>query len=150
MRIYEIGLLRNDELLLSIKYHNEDIDKLDKEWWDHIHNISLEIINGKSKYRNQIVSTEILDIHISMIGNKNGEKSKFVSYIISSNDLSIETKKKILNKLLNVFFKKYPAPICYNINKKVFNGFSKKVDKIVGDLSMNPSGRLLKAFENKQ
>jgi hypothetical protein len=89
-------------------------------------------------------------MHDSMIGNKHGAKSIFVSYIISSKDLSLEIKKKILNKLLKAFFKKYPAPVCYNINKKVFNGFSNKVDKIVRDLSTKPAERLLKAFENKQ
>ena len=147
MRVYEIGLIRNDKLLLTKKYYDEPVDDvLSREWYELLCITFMKTIKDHVKYNYKIISYEMLKYHVSMIGKKNGDKSKFISYLISDKDLGIDITRNKLKNLLNEFFKKFPPPTCYNINKNAFNGFYKKVDQIIGDLSMNSTGRLTSAF----
>lgn len=146
MKVFEIGLLRNGEKLLENKYYGEARGDLEKEDRDLKEKMIMETIRRNAEYSNKISSFEIFDYHISMIGRKNGEKSKFLSYLISDKDSRIPIKRRLLDELLDQFFNFYPPPACYNIKQNVFNGFHKVLDDIVGDLSLTAHKRLEKAF----
>jgi hypothetical protein len=146
MKVFEIGLLRNGEKLLENKYYEEvsgDIDKEDRELKEKM---IMETIRRNAEYTNKISSFEIFDYHISVIGRKHGEKSKFLSYLISDKDSRTPVKRRLLDDLLDQFFNSYPPPTCYNIKQNVFNGFHEVLDEIVGDLSLTAHKRLEKAF----
>jgi len=146
MKIYEIGILRNNERLVWKKYYDPPKDEYEEKFSDLICETFIYTIRNNVEYNNILSSYEMMNFHVSMIGKKNGEKSKFVSYLISDKSLGIDIKKNLLSETLNKFFKKFPAPQCYNKNKATFDSFYDQLPEIVGDLPMKPPDRLSKAF----
>jgi len=107
---------------------------------------TVSFINNYSEYSKDLVVLEIFNHHISFSGKMNGSKSKFVAFLIDDKNISFDIKKKLLSSLLKVFFTKYPAPACYNINKNMYNGFKDTIDELVGDLNLTPKERIFKTF----
>ncbi|MHA1231285.1 MAG: hypothetical protein ACTSPQ_11625 [Candidatus Helarchaeota archaeon] len=148
MKVYEIGLLRNEELLLERRYYKKILKNVDECDIDNEREILFRIIKENAEYKNDLKSFEILRYHVSSLAKKNGEKSRFISYLISDKKIDLGQKKSLLKKVLDEFFNYYPPPKCYNVHTSVFNGFTEKIEKIVEDFILEPSERLTKVFKS--
>ncbi|TFF90668.1 MAG: hypothetical protein EU548_01840 [Promethearchaeota archaeon] len=146
MKIYETGLIFNNKLLLKRRYFEESTDQIENEKQQLICRTFIDTMKRTAEYNDELTSYELFNYHLSLIGKKNGSKSKFIMYIVSDKKMGLDLKNKLLKELFEEFFKSFPPPSCYNVNKNSFNGFYDKVDKIIGDLSLKPSERLYKAF----
>ena len=104
MKIYEIGILRNNERLVWKKYYDPPKDDNEEKFSELICETFIYTIRNNVEYNNNLSSYEMMNFHISMIGKKNGEKSKFVSYLISDKSLGLDIKKDLLSDILNKFF----------------------------------------------
>ncbi|MBD3227791.1 MAG: hypothetical protein GF329_06350 [Candidatus Lokiarchaeota archaeon] len=146
MKIYEAGLIRNDKLLIRRRYYKESSNPIENERQRLICMTFIDTMKRKAEYNNKLVSYELFKYHLSMIGRKNGSKSKFILYLVSNKKVGLDIKNAIIMELFDEFFNEYPAPSCYTVKKDSFNGFYDKIDKIIGDLSLKPEERLYKAF----
>ncbi|MHA1311892.1 MAG: hypothetical protein ACTSWR_01720 [Candidatus Helarchaeota archaeon] len=146
MRIFEVGIIRNEAVVFLDEYYNGKRNEHEIQDKEIFRGALINLAKREIEYTDELKSFEIFNYHVSMIGKKNGNKSKFIFYLISDVNLDLNMKKNKLNQIISEFFKSFPPPRCYNPNTEIFNKFLDNTNKIVGDLGIDAPDRLIHAW----
>jgi hypothetical protein len=146
MVIYELGLLNCGLPLVSKQYYkdyNMNVDPLLRGGF-------LSALNAFAQevFSDQIDSFSLKNFKIVLLSkpfNSSGQET-IISYCIGDSKLKLETAKKALTKVLEVFFANYGHLKSLKVDLTIFNDFVTIFDDIVGDLARKPEDRLKSVF----
>ncbi|MHA1269193.1 MAG: hypothetical protein ACTSPY_05340 [Candidatus Helarchaeota archaeon] len=142
MKVYQVGIIRNDEPIIYREYIKKVDFDLEKREMDLLKRTILDIISQYNDFKSELMSYELIQYNLTLMESENSGEFKFIGYLITNKGSELNLKKTILNRLMNEFFRKFPEPKCNTLKMENMNGFYKIIDKIIGDLSMEPSERL--------
>ena len=146
MVIYELGLLNCGLPLISKQYYKEynmNVDPLLRGGF-------LSALNAFAQevFSDEIDSFSLKNFKIVLLSkpfNSSGQET-IISYCIGDSKLKLETAKKALTKVLEVFFANYGHLKSLKVDLTIFNDFVTIFDDIVGDLARKPEDRLKSVF----
>lgn len=146
MVIYELGLLNSGLPLVSKEYY--------KDYNMHVDPILrggfLSALNAFAQevFSDEIDSFSLKNFKIVLLSKPFHQSSQetIISYCIGDGKLKLETARKALTKVLEVFFANYGHLQSLKVDLDVFNDFIPIFDEIVGDLARKPEDRLKSVF----
>jgi hypothetical protein len=146
MVIYELGLLNCGLPLIAKQYYKEynmNVDPLLRGGFLSALNAFAEEV-----FSDQIDSFSLKNFKIVLLSRpfRPSSQENIIAYCIGDNKLKLETAKKALTKVLDVFFTNYGYLTSLKVDLGIFSDFLPVFDEIVGDLAKKPEDRLRSVF----
>ena len=146
MVIYELGLLNSGLPLVSKEYYKDYNMKVDPI----LRGGFLSALNAFAQevFSDEIDSFSLKNFKIVLLSKPfhGSSQETIISYCIGDGKLKLETARKALTKVLEVFFANYGHLKSLKVDLDVFNDFVPIFDEIVGDLARKPEDRLKSVF----